>query len=155
MSRLMIRFAALGVLVLAAIPAQAQRVRYDHNGQADVVATNFMVVEDALATQVTGQPAGNLGQVVFFRPDRSATGDVMVSDGGRAVHPLPDGQWFVALVHPGNHAFAVDGREIALQVLPGRSYFVRVAGAAGAPRLSRSNAMVFLSAAGSRPMPQL
>jgi hypothetical protein len=155
MSRFMIKFAALGLLALMAVPAQAQRVRYDHNGQADVVATNFMVVEDALAMQVTGQPVGNLGQVVFFRPDRSATGDVMVNDGGREVHALPQGEWFVALVHPGEHAFNVDGREIPLQVQAGRSYFVRVAGAADAPRLSRANAMVFLAATGSRPMPQL
>lgn len=155
MSRSMIRWVAVGVLALAAIPAQAQRVRYDHNGQADVVATNFMVVEAALAQQVTGQPAGNLGQVVFFRPGRSATGDVMVSDGGRELHALPDGQWFVALVHPGEHAFAVDGHGIPLRVQAGRSYFVRVAGAAGMPRLSHSNPMGFLAAAGSRPMPQL
>jgi len=149
------RCAALAALALVAANAQAQHVRYDQNGQADVVATHFMVVNDALVRQGTGRPAGDMGQVVFFRPARAATGDVMVSEGGREVYGLPDGGWFVALVRPGEHTFAVDGQQIPLLVQPGRSYFVRVAGAAGAPRLSRSTPIAFLSATGSRPMPQM
>ena len=58
-------------------------------------------------------------------------------------------------MRPGEHTFAVDGQQIPLLVQPGRSYFVRVAGAAGAPRLSRSTPIAFLSATGSRPMPQM
>jgi hypothetical protein len=150
-----IRIAALCALALAAAPAEAQRVRYDHNGQADVVATNFTLVEAALAGQVIGRPVARLGQVVFFRPERAASGEVMVRDGGREMRALPEGQWFVALVAPGEHAFDIDGGRIAVKVQPGRSYFVRVAGTAEAPRLSRSSPIGFLVATGSRPMPQL
>lgn len=149
------RAALLGVLVLLSLPAMAQRVRYDHNGQADVVATNLLIVEAAVVRDLTGMPPERMGQVVFFRASRMGGGDLVVHDNGTRLHNLARGNWFVALAPIGVHHYTVDGRALALDVQPGQAYYVRASADGGAARLSRSNAMVFLNAAGSRPLPQL
>lgn len=146
------RAAAFCMLVLLALPAMAQRARYDHNGQADVVATNQMIVEAAVVKDLTGMPPERLGQVVFFRGGRPGGDELVVRDGSARLHALAEGNWFVALVPAGVHHYAIDGHSMALDVQPGRSYYVRASGNGG---LSRSNVMVFLNAAGSRPLPQM
>lgn len=147
--------ALLGMLVLLSLPAMAQRVRYDHNGQADVVATNLVIVEAAVVRDLTGMPPERMGQVVFFRATHLGGGDLVVHDNGARLHTLAQGNWFVALAPIGVHHYTVDGRTLALDVQSGQAYYVRAIGDGGAARLSRSNAMVFLNAAGSRPLPQL
>jgi hypothetical protein len=157
MKTLLTRTAALCALVLLSLPVHAQRVRYDTNGQADVLAERLLLVEAAVVRDITGKPSGSMGQVVFFRPDRPAAnaGEVRVSESGTELHPLPGGSWFVALVPAGLHSYQVDGERIDLDVRGGRSYFVRCAGADTRVRLSESNAMVFLNAANSRPLPTM
>lgn len=144
----------LGTLLMLSLPATAQRARYDHNGQADVVATNLMLIEAAVVRDLTGLPPERMGQVVFFRGGRPG-GDIVVRDNGVRLYTLAQGNWFVALVPAGVHHYTVDGAALSLDVQPGRSYYVRAAGAPDSARLARSNAMVFLNAAGSRPLPQL
>lgn len=157
MKRFSYRAAALVVLLLPCLPAMAQRVRYDANGQADVVAENFTLVEAAVIRDVTGQAPQSRGQVVFFRSDRPAAdaGELLVREKGNALHALAAGGYFVAVVPPGLHRYHVDGQSLSLEVRPGRCYYVRVAGRGVDSRLSQSNAMVFLNATGSRPLPRL
>lgn len=157
MKAVLCRVAALGALLLSCLPVMAQRVRYDGNGQADVVAVNFDVVQAAVIRDVTGLAPESRGQVVFFRSQRGAADAdaIRVQENGADLHPLPAGGWFVAVVPPGPHHYGVDGQAVDLQVEAGRCYYLRASGAGDAARLSPSNAMVFLKAAGSRPLPRL
>jgi hypothetical protein len=157
MKSLLLRSMVLSALLLACLPALAQRVRYENNGQADVTAVNLELVEAAVIRDVTGHAPENVGQIVFFRPDRPAANaaPVSVSENGADLHPLPGGSWFVAVVPPGIHDYSVGGRTITLEVKPGHCYYLRAAGSAERVQLSQSNAMVFLNATGSRPLPRL
>ena len=156
MKPFLLQAATLCGLALLPFAAQAQRVRYDHNGQADVLAENLMLVETAVARHVTGVPRGGMGQVVFFRSVRGgAGGEIPVTEYGKPLHALAQGGWFVALVPAGTHRYGVDGRELPLDVRAGRNHFVRIAGEGDELRMSQSSAMVFLNATGSRPLPQL
>lgn len=82
MKSFMARTMALCALVLLSFPTQAQRVRYDHNGQADVLAENLMLVETAVARDITGIPSGSMGQVAFFRSVRGDDGELPVTEYG-------------------------------------------------------------------------
>lgn len=155
MKSFMARTMALCALVLLSFPTQAQRVRYDHNGQADVLAENLMLVETAVARDITGIPSGSMGQVVFFRSVRGNDDELPVTEDGQLLHALGQGGWFVALVPAGSHRYEIGGRELPLDIRPGRSYFVRIAGQGAGLRVSQSSAMVFLNATGSRPLPRL
>jgi hypothetical protein len=151
------RLAVLCALLLVALPALAQRVKYEANGQADVTADNFMLVEAAVIRDVTGLAPSSMGQVVFFRSDRPAgdAPELQVREGDADLHALPGGGYFVAVVPPGMHHYSVNGQVLSLDVEAGRCYYLRAADNGGRSRLAASNAMVFLNAAGSRPLPRM
>ena len=157
MKTLPYRLAALCALLLIALPAMAQRVKYEANGQADALADNLMLVEAAVIRDVTGLAPSSMGQVVFFRSDRPAgdAPELLVREGDADLHVLPSGGFFVAVVPPGTHQYSVNGQALSLDVEAGHCYYVRAADNGGRSRLAASNAMVFLNAAGSRPLPRL
>jgi hypothetical protein len=157
MKTLPYRLAALCALLLIALPAMAQRVKYEANGQADALADNLMLVEAAVIRDVTGLAPSSMGQVVFFRSDRPAgdAPELLVREGDADLHALPSGGYFVAVVPPGTHHYSVNGQTLSVDVEAGHCYYLRAADSGGRSRLTTSNAMVFLNATGSRPLPRL
>ena len=153
MDALRVRIASC-VLFLLCLPAAAQNVRYEQSGQAFVIDLVQSRIESAMLRGVIGVPPADRGQVVFYRPARNGDADnpVALVEGGVAVGSLPAGSFVVAAATPGMHAYRLDAasNEIAFDVRPGQTYFVRIGTTREATRLVRSDAVGMIDAARER-----
>lgn len=142
------------LLFLSCLPVAAQNVRYEQSGQAFVIDLVQSRVEANVLRSVIGVPPADRGQVVFYRPARGddAGSAVAVLERDSTVGDLPAGSFLVAAATPGMHAYRLDAasNEIAFDVKPGRTYFVRIGTARDSTRLVRSDAVGLIDAARQR-----
>lgn len=148
---------ALLLLLLPCLPAAAQSVRYEMFGQAYVMDLIQSRVESSMLRTVIGLPPADRGHVVFYRPTRAGdpTDPVVVHERDTIVGTVPGDSFVVAAAMPGLHAYRLDAgsNEIAFEVKPGRTYFVRIGTARDSGRLVRSDAVGMLDAARGRHEP--
>lgn len=153
MDALSVRIASC-VLFLLCLPAAAQNVRYEQSGQAFVMDLVQSRVESSMLRTVLGIPPADRGQVVFYRPARAgdATDPVAIQENGQPVGSVPADAFVVAAATPGLHAYRLDAgsNEIAFDVKPGQTYFVRIGTARDSGRLVRSDAVGMIDAARGR-----
>ena len=153
MNALRIRVASCALFLLC-LPAAAQNVRYEQSGQAFVMDLVQSRVESSMLRTVLGVPPSDRGQVVFYRPARGgdAAEAVAIQENGQAVGSVPADAFVVAAATPGVHAYRLDAgsNEIAFEVRPGQTYFVRIGTTRDAGRLVRSDAVGMIDAARGR-----
>lgn len=155
MNTIVFRSSTLSVLLAFCLPLAAQTVRFEARGEADVAAEEKAMAEAAVARHVIGVPSGDKGQIVFFRPARSAGTviDFEVRESGTGLVVLPSGSYFVVAVPPGTHTYTADAETtgvLTVEVKPGKTHYVKATSSGGTnvrPRLSRSDAVAFLGAA--------
>ena len=136
--------AALSFCVL---PAMAQKLTIESQGQAEVQAKAQALSAKAVAKAIGEAPAG-AGQVVFFRAATSPGATIGVRDAGMPLIDLDPGMYFVAQVTPGTHGFDAGGTALGLDVGAGKTRYVQVIrDRAGQPKLRPSNATAFQRAA--------
>jgi hypothetical protein len=151
------RIASCALLLLSCLPAAAQNVRYEMFGQAYVMDLTLSRIESSVLRNVIGIPPADRGQVVFYRPNRA--GDpveaVAVQEQGATVGTVPGDSYIVTAATPGPHAYRLDAgsNEVAFDVKPGRTYFVRIGTTRDTGRLVRSDAVGMIDAARGRHEP--
>lgn len=135
-------------LSFCALPALAQKVVIESQGQAEVEAKAQALSARAVADAVGEAPAGK-GQVVFFRAATSPGAAIGVQENGAGLIDLEPGMYFVAEVAPGAYRFGADaGGDLGLDVAAGQTRYVQVIrNRAGQPQLRRSSATSFQRAA--------
>ena len=153
MSAMRLRIASFALLLLC-LPAAAQNVRYERYGQAFVMDVTQSRVESSVLRSAIGVPPADRGQVVFYRPTRAgeAMQPVAIQERGAIVGAVPGDSYIVTAATPGMHAYRLDAgsNEIAFEVKPGRTYFVRIGTARDNGRLVRSDAVGLIDAARGR-----
>lgn len=130
-------------LLLVSLPALAQHIRYEWQGNAYVVAEDQLIAE-RVVDRVIGASPGADAQLVFFRPVDRAPGDSSLHKGGVAVAELPGGSYYATSVEAGVHTYAVDGQTLSVEVAPGQRRYVKIGNEPTGPRLSSTNALTFL-----------
>jgi len=134
-------------LSCCALPAMAQKVTIESQGQAEIEAKAQALSAKAVAKAIGEAPAGK-GQVVFFRAATSPGATIGVSEAGVPLIDLDPGMYFVAQVTPGTHGFDAGGTALGLNVDDGKTRYVQVIrNRAGQPQLRPSNATAFQRAA--------
>ena len=131
--------------VLAAAPAGAMDVRIEYGGPAHTESQVRDMVLAAFTRDVLGRPPVGWSHVVFFRPQAGGASLDLYGDGAD-LGALPAGSYVVVAVPAGSHHFRAGSGapELALQVLPGRAYFVHAIDAPqGAVHLRRTDVMAF------------
>jgi hypothetical protein len=131
------------------LPAAAQTLKIESQGQAAVDAEAKMLEAVAIA-RTLGQPPAGKGQVVFFRSAKSPGAAPNVQESGVALGDLPAGMYLVALAAPGTHAYDLGGANttVSVNVAPGKTHYVQVIRTRkGQAQLLRSNAAAFNRAA--------
>ena len=132
--------------VLGAAPASAMDVRVEYGGPAHTESEIRDLVLAAISRNVLGQPPAGWSHIVVFRPQAGGASVDLFGDGAN-LGTVPAGSYVVIAVPAGTHRFRAGsdaGTELALQVLPGRAYFVRATDAPrGAVRLRRTDVMAF------------
>ena len=153
MSAMRLRVASCALLLLC-LPAAAQNVRYERFGQAYVLDLTQSRVESSVLRTVIGMPSADRGQVVFYRPTRPGdpVGAVAIQEQDATVGTIPSDSYIVTAANPGMHAYRLDAgsNEIAFEVRPGRTYFVRIGTTRDSTRLVRSDAVSMVDAARGR-----
>lgn len=131
-----------------ALPAAAQKVTIESQGQAAVEARARALNAEAIAKAV-GQPPAGQAQVVFFRAATSPGSAIGVEEGDAALISLEPGMYFVLAVAPGRHGFDVGGQSsLSIDADAGQTRYVQVIrNRAGQPQLRRSSAASFQRAA--------
>lgn len=148
MRPVLLRSAMSCFLFCLCLPAAAQQVKIESQGQAAVDAEAITLNAVAIA-KALGQPPLGKGQVVFFRSAKSPGAAADVLENGIALGDLPAGMYFVALAAPGTHAYEVAGGNAAtVSVGSGKTHYVQVIrNRSGNAQLLRSNASAFQRAA--------
>jgi len=147
MRKTLIRKLLLSAALSCALPAMAQKVTIESQGQAEVEAKAQALSAKALAKAIGEAPAGK-GQVVFFRAANSPGATIGVSEAGVPLIALDPGMYFIAQVTPGTHGFDAGGTALGLNVDDGKTRYVQVIrNRAGQPQLRPSNATAFQRAA--------
>jgi hypothetical protein len=153
MSAMRLRITSCALLLLC-LPAAAQNVRYERFGQAYVMDLTQSRVEASVLRNVLGVPPADRGQIVFYRPTRAGdpTESVAIQEQGGNVGSVPADSYIVTAATPGVHAYRLDAgsNELAFEVKPGRTYFVRIGTTRDNARLVRSDAVGMLDAARGR-----
>ena len=150
MSHSFVKFIAVLVLAAAALPAFAQKVTIENQGQAAQDVKSRELTAEAVEKDI-GKPLPGRAQVVFFRSSSSPGESVAVRDaaGGMSMIDLEPGTYFVSAVTPGTHAYATaDTGPFSMDLDAGRTYYVQaIRNKKGATQLIRSNADKFARAA--------
>jgi len=150
MQTLTARAALAALLFAAALPAFAQKVTVESQGQASENVTARALTAEALETDLGKPPAGR-AQVVFFRSSKSPGDPVAIRDaaGGVPLIDLEPGMYFVAVSMPGSRAYATaDTGPFSLDLDAGRTYYVQaIRNKSGGAQLLRSSADKFQRAA--------
>lgn len=135
-------------LSCCALPALAQKVVIESQGQAEVHAKAQALGARAMADAIGEAPAGR-GQVVFFRATTSPGAAIGVQENGAGLIDLEPGMYFVAQVAPGTHRFGAGaGGDVEVGIAAGQTRYVQVIrNRAGQPQLRRSSAASFQRAA--------
>ena len=153
MSAMRLRIVSCSLLLLC-LPAGAQNVRYESFGQAYVMDLTQSRVESSILRNVLGVPPSDRGQIVFYRPTRAGepTEPVAIQELGANIGSVPGDSYIVTAATPGVHAYRLDAgsNEIAFDVRPGRTYFVRIGTTRNNARLVRSDAVGMVDAARGR-----
>jgi len=138
----------LSAALVLALPAAAQKMTIESQGQAEIVARAQALDAEAVAKAIGEAPAGK-GQVVFFRSARSPGAAISVEEGDAALVELEPGMYFVVQVAPGTHGFDAGGSaSLGLDAGAGQTHYVQVIrNRAGQPQLRRSSAAAFQRAA--------
>jgi hypothetical protein len=141
-------FAAL--VLAAALPAFAQKVTIENQGQAAEDQKARALTAEAVENEVGKAPSGR-AQVVFFRSSKSPGEPVAIRDaaGGMSLIDLDPGMYFVAVSTPGTHAYATaDTGPFTMDLDAGRTYYVQaIRNKKGATQLIRSSSDKFARAA--------
>ena len=150
MSRFRCRVAMCALLLAVALPAAAQKVRVENQGQAAHNVEAMAITKQAVEESVGKAPAGK-AQVVFYRSSSSPGAPVAVRDAaaGEAMIDLDPGMYFVSVVTPGARSFATsDVGPFPMDLEPGRTYYVQaIRNRKGQSQLLRSSADKFARAA--------
>jgi hypothetical protein len=153
MSNRIVKCAAALAFALLALPAFAQKVKIENQGQAAVDAAAHEMTVEAVEKDVGKAPAGK-AQVVFFRSASSPGDPVGVRDaaGGMSMIDLEPGMYFVSTTTPGTRAYATaDTGPFSMDLDAGRTYYVQVIRKkGGAAQLIRSSAEKFARAANTQ-----
>ena len=135
------------LVVLAAAPAAAMDVRVEYGGPAHTESEVRDMVLSAITRDVLGHPPAGWSHVVFFRPQARGATPIDLHGDDANLGAIPAGSYVVVAVPAGAHRFHAGddaGTPLALQVLPGRAYFVRaVDGPQGAVQLRRADVTAF------------
>ena len=148
MRNIVIRSVVLSALCLGVLPAMAQKLTIESQGEAEIVARAQALNASAIAKAIGEAPAGK-GQVVFFRAATSPGAGIGVEEGDSALIELDPGMYFVIQADPGTHGFdAGDAGNLDVPVAAGQTQYVQVIrNRAGQPRLLKSSAAKFQRAA--------
>lgn len=132
------------VLLVLGLPAAAQSLKVESQGQAAADAEKNRIIAVAMSKAV-GLPTAGKGQVVFFRAGRSPGAAVEVDADGEALGELPAGMYFAVPASAGTHAYTSgDAGSLSMSVTAGSTYYVQVIrNRAGRPQLLRSTATKF------------
>ena len=145
-----VRGALVALLFAAALPAFAQKVTVENQGQASENVTQRALTAEALETEIGKAPAGR-AQVVFFRSSKSPGNPVVIREasGSLSIIDLDPGMYFVTAVMPGTHAYATsDTGPFTMDLDAGRTYYVQaIRNKNGNTQLIRSSADKFSRAA--------
>jgi hypothetical protein len=134
-------------LSCCALPAMAQKLTVESQGQAEIQAKAQALSAKAIAKAIGEAPSGK-GQVVFFRAATSPGAAISVGEAGMPLIELEPGMYFVAQVTPGTHGFDAGGPALGLNVDDGKTRYVQVIrNRAGQPQLRPSSATSFQRAA--------
>ncbi|MGO4552440.1 hypothetical protein AB4059_15235 [Lysobacter sp. 2RAF19] len=137
------------VFAMVALPAFAQKVKIENQGQAAVDVAAHELNEQAVEQDVGKAPAGK-AQVIFFRSSSSPGDPIGVRDaaGGVSLIDLEPGMYFVSTAAPGTRAYATaDTGPFSMDLDAGRTYYVQVIRKrGGAAQLIRSSAEKFMRA---------
>lgn len=138
----------LATALAGALPAAAQKVTIESQGQAAVQAQAQALTAKAIAKSI-GQPPAGQAQVVFFRAATSPGSAIGVEEGEAPLISLEPGMYFVLAVAPGRHGFDAGGQaSLAVDAGAGQTHYVQVIrNRAGQPQLRRSSAASFQRAA--------
>jgi hypothetical protein len=136
--------AALCALLFAfAMPAFAQKVKIENQGQASENVSARALTAEAIESEIGKPPAGR-AQIVFFRSSKSPGDPVAIRDaaGGVPMIELDPGMYFVAVTTPGSKAYATsDTGPFSMDLDAGRTYYVQaIRNKSGQQQLLRSNA---------------
>ena len=146
MSHRLVKCIAVLVFAAAAMPAFAQKVKIENQGQAAVDVAAHELTVAAIEKDIGKAPAGK-SQVVFFRSASSPGDPVGVRDaaGGLSLIDLEPGMYFVSTTMPGTRAYATaDTGPFSMDLDAGRTYYVQVIRKkGGAAQLLRSTAEKF------------
>lgn len=144
MNAVLFRSAMACALLALCLPANAQQMKVESQGQAAVNAEKDALIAVAMSKAV-GPPAAGQGQVVFFRSSKSPGAALEVDADGKAMGELPAGTYFAVPASAGTHAYASgDTGSLSMNVTAGRTYYVQVIrNRAGQPQLLRSTATKF------------
>jgi uncharacterized protein (DUF2141 family) len=145
-----IRGALIALLFAAALPAFAQKVTIENQGQASENVTQRALTAEAVESDI-GKPQAGRAQVVFFRSAKSPGTPVAIREasGSLSIIDLDPGMYFVAAVMPGTHAYATaDTGPFTMDLDAGRTYYVQaIRNKNGNTQLIRSSADKFARAA--------
>jgi len=137
----------LVLAVLAMAPAAAMDVRVEYGGPAHTESEVRDMVLAAITRDVLGHPPAGWSHVVFFRPQAAGAASIDLLGNEANLGAIPAGSYVVVAVPAGTHRFRAGddaGTPLALQVLPGRAYFVHaVDGPGGAVQLRRTDVTAF------------
>lgn len=138
----------LSAMLAVALPAMAQKVVIESQGEAEIVARAQALNAKAVAAAIGQAPAGK-GQIVFFRASGSPGAVIGVQEGDTALIDLDPGMYFVVQVAPGTHGFDTGGSDsLGVEAGAGQTLYVQVIrNRAGQPQLRRSSAAAFQRAA--------
>jgi hypothetical protein len=138
------------MLFAASLPAAAQNVTMEREGEAFKTATAQMLTAEAVESAIGKAPPGR-AQVVFFRSSSSPGDPVAVRDaaGGEPLITLDPGMYFVSTAATGPHSYATtDIGPFPIDLQAGRTYYVQaIRNSKGQTQLLLSNATKFARAA--------
>lgn len=144
------KYVAVLAFAAATMPAFAQKVVIENQGEASKAATSHVLTAEAVEKDIGKAPSGR-AQVVFFRSAKSPGENVAVRDaaGGVPLIELEPGTYFIATATPGSHAYATpDKGPFSMDLDAGRTYYVQaIRNKDGGTQLIRSSADKFARAA--------
>ena len=148
MRSILSRSALLAMLVALSLPAAAQKVKIENQGEASVGAEARALTAAAVDKSMGMAPEGK-SQVVFFRSSKSPGDAINVTENSEARVELDPGMYYVVTAAPGAHGYATgDGGKVDLALETGKTYYVQVVrNKAGHAQLLRSSADKFQRAA--------
>lgn len=143
-----LRALLLAVALGGVLPAAAQKVTVESQGQAAVEARAQALSAQAVAKAI-GQPPAGQAQVVFFRAATSPGDTIGVEEGDTPLVRLDPGMYAVLTVTPGAHGFDAGGPAVLpVDAGAGQTRYVQaIRDRAGMPQLRRSSATSFQRAA--------